>query len=285
LNLKRNHPLRFLASNAWLRAGGLVVLVGAMGCLFYPWIENFFAFCPDRSFEATPAHWGLAAEDVYFESADGTRLHGWFFPGPHKAPMILFSHGNGGNVSHRLENVGLLLDRGLRVFIYDYRGYGKSSGRPSEDGIYQDAVAAYDYLVSHKQISPSHIISFGRSLGACAAIEVARKRKIRSLIIESAFTSTKEMAKQMLVFRLLSPCLPTHFNNLGKIREVHVPKLMIHGDADEVVPFSMGERLYAAAPDPKRFYSIPGAGHNDTYMVGGNAYFDAFERFARDSSL
>ena len=263
----------------------LIFLLGAMGCLFYPWIENFFAFCPDRSFEATPAQWGLTAEDVYFEAADGTRLHGWFFPGPPQAPMILFSHGNGGNISHRLENVGLLLDRGLRVFIYDYRGYGRSSGRPSEDGIYQDAVAAYDYLVSQKQISPCHIISFGRSLGACAAIEVARKRQIRSLIIESAFTSTKEMARQMLVFRLLSPCLPTHFNNLGKIQKVDLPKLIVHGDADEVVPFSMGQRLYAAAPDPKCFYPIPGAGHNDTYRVGGSAYLDAVGRFARDSSL
>jgi fermentation-respiration switch protein FrsA (DUF1100 family) len=261
----------------------LVFFVGIMGCLFYPRIEDFFVFFPDRSIDATPAHWGLTAEDVCFEAADGTRLHGWFFPLHRTSPVILFSHGNAGNISHRLENIKLLVDQGLQVFIYDYRGYGRSEGRPSEKGIYQDGLAAYDYLISHENIPPDRIISFGRSLGAAAAIEIAIRRDVKSLIVESAFTSTKDMAKQMFLFQLLSPFIPASYNNLKKIRAVQIPKLIIHGEEDEIVPFSMGQRLYKAAPDPRHFYWIPGAGHNDTYLVGGKGYFEAFSRFARHS--
>jgi len=271
-----------LWSRGWIRATLLVVLLGVGFCLSYPRIENFFVFFPDRDFHATPADWGLTVEEASFEAEDGTRLHGWFFSLDNNAPIILFSHGNAGNISHRLENVKLLLDQGLRVFIYDYRGYGRSGGRPSERGIYQDGLAAYDYLISHKKISPDCIISFGRSLGAAAAIEIAMRREVRSLIVESAFTSTRDMAKQMFLFQLLWPTLPANYNNLKKIKSIHVPKFIIHGEADEMVPFSMGQRLYGAAPAPKSFYPIPRAGHNDTYLVGGKDYFDAFSRFARD---
>lgn len=271
-----------LGSRGWIRAALPVVFLGVVFCLLYSRIENFFVFFPDRSFHATPADWGLTVEDVSFEAEDGTRLHGWFFPLDNKAPIILFSHGNAGNISHRLENVKLLLDQGLRVFIYDYRGYGRSGGSPSEKGIYQDGLAAYDYLASHKKISPDGIISFGRSLGAAVAIEIAMRREVWSLIIESAFTSTRDMAKEMFLFQLLSPTLPANYNNLKKIKSIHVPKFIIHGEEDEIVPFSMGERLYGAAPDPKSFYPVPRAGHNDTYRVGGKDYFDAFSRFARD---
>jgi fermentation-respiration switch protein FrsA (DUF1100 family) len=269
-------------SKGWFRAILLALLLGIMGCLFYPWIENFFVFFPDRSLEATPADWGLTAEDVCFEATGGTRLHGWFFPLHGTPPVILFSHGNAGNISHRLENVRLLLNQGLQVFIYDYSGYGRSRGHPSEKGIYQDGLAAYDYLISHKKISPDRIISFGRSLGAAVAIEIAMRKEVRSLIIESAFTSIRDMAKQMLLFQLLSPFLPADYNNLKKIQTIYVPKLIIHGEEDEIVPFLMGQRLYRSAPDPKLFYSIPGAGHNDTYLVGGKDYAEAFSRFARN---
>jgi len=270
-------------SRGWLRASLLMLLLGIMGCLFYPSIENFFLFFPDYSLDATPADWGLTAEDVCFQAADGTRLHGWFFPLQSNAAVILFSHGNAGNISHRLENVRLLTDQGLQVFLYDYRGYGRSGGCPSEKGIYQDGLAAYDWLISHKKIPPHRIVSFGRSLGAAAAIDIAMRREVRSLIVESAFTSTRDMAKEMFLFQLLAPILPANYNNLKKIQTVHAPKLIIHGEADEVVPFSMGQRLYRAAPAPKSFYPIPGAGHNDTYRVAGKGYVDVFSRFAKDS--
>lgn len=263
----------------------LVFLLAASFYFFYPKIENFFIFYPDRSIETVPTNWGLNYEDVSFEAGDGTRLHGWFFPLPGKRPTILFCHGNAGNISHRLENVKLLLDYGLQVFIYDYRGYGRSGGRPSEAGLYQDGLAAYDYLVEHKKILPNRIIPFGRSLGAAVAMEIATRRDVRSLIIESAFTSTKDMAKNMFLFQLLSPFLPSHYNNLRKIRAVTVPKLIIHGETDEIIPFSMGQRLYQAANVPKYFFPISGAGHNDTYFVGGKRYFQIFSDFAKNSRI
>lgn len=263
----------------------LVFLLAASFYFFYPKIENFFIFYPDRSIETVPTNWGLNYEEVSFEAGDGTRLHGWFFPLPGKRPTILFCHGNAGNISHRLENVKLLLDYGLQVFIYDYRGYGRSGGRPSEAGLYQDGLAAYDYLVEHKKILPNRIIPFGRSLGAAVAMEIATKRDVRSLIIESAFTSTKDMAKSMFLFQLLSPFLPSHYNNLRKIKGITVPKLIIHGETDEIVPFSMGQRLYRAANAPKYFFPINGAGHNDTYFVGGKRYFQIFSGFAKNSRI
>ena len=263
----------------------LVFLLAASFYFFYPKIENFLIFYPDRSLETVPTNWGLNYEDVSFKAGDGTKLHGWFFPLPGKKPTILFCHGNAGNISHRIENVKLLLDYGLQVFIYDYRGYGRSKGRPSEAGLYQDGLAAYDYLIEHKRILPDRIIPFGRSLGAAVAMEIATKRDVRTLIIESAFTSTKDMAKSMFLFQLLSPFLPPHYNNLRKIKGITVPKLIIHGDTDEIIPFSMGQRLYRAANVPKYFFPIRGAGHNDTYFVGGKRYFQIFSDFAKTSRI
>ena len=264
----------------------LVVLL-AVGCFFffYPQVEKFFIFYPQASFDAVPSDWRLSYEDVYFDTEDKKRLHGWFFPLEGDAPVILFCHGNAGNISHRLENVKFLLDRQLQVFIFDYRGYGKSSGSPSEMGLYQDGLAAYDFIVNRKGISPQKIVPFGRSLGASVAIEISLRREVKSLILESAFTSTKEMAKTMFLFGLFSPLLPAHYNNLKKITRVNVPKLIIHGEDDEIVPFKMGEQLYNTAQSPKYFFPIKGAGHNDTYVVGGNKYFEILSGFVKDSNV
>jgi fermentation-respiration switch protein FrsA (DUF1100 family) len=264
----------------WTYLVCLIILAGALFCFFYPQVENFFVFFPQRSLEFSPQALGLPYQDVTFETEDGKRLHGWYFAHRQEGPAILFCHGNAGNISHRLDNVSRLLGKGLRVFIFDYRGYGKSEGRPSEKGIYADGLAAYDYLVHRVGISPDEIIPFGRSLGAAVAIEVALKRKVKALIIESAFTSIKDMAKTMLLFLPISPFVPDHYNNLEKVSRVRVPVLVIHGDSDELIPFSMGERLYGAARAPKFFCPIRGAGHNDTYVVGGEDYFRAFATFA-----
>ena len=208
-----------------------------------------------------------------------------FFPCRVKGPLSFFPTGMQVISPIVLKMFKLLLDYGLQVFIYDYRGYGRSGGKPSETGLYQDGLAAYDYLVDRKGISPDRIIPFGRSLGAAVATEIATKRNVRSLIIESAFTSTKGMAKNMFLFQLLSPFLPHHYNNLGKIKSIAVPKLIIHGKADEIIPFSMGEMLHRAANAPKYFFPITGAGHNDTYFIGGKEYFQIFSGFARNSRI
>jgi len=252
---------------------------------FYSKIENFFIFHPVSSFNLTPEELNLNYKDVYFTTKDRKRLHGWFFPLKGELPVIMFCHGNAGNISHRLDNIRLLLKKKLPVFIFDYRGYGKSAGSPSEKGIYLDGLAAYDYLVQKERILPHRIILFGRSLGASVAIDVSLKREVRSIMIESAFTSTKDMAKTVFLFNLLSPFLPSHYNNLEKIAQVNVPKLIIHGQDDEIVPFSMGKKLFAASKPPKYFLRLKGARHNDTYVVGGEKYFEAIATFAKDSKI
>ena len=269
----------------WIYFALLIAVLLLLFFAFYPQIERFFVFYPQAHLDAHPTQWRLAHEEVYFGTEDGERLHGWFFPLKGEAPVLLFCHGNAGNISHRLENVKFLLDQELQVFIFDYRGYGKSTGRPSEMGLYRDGLAAYDLLVNSKHISPDRIIPFGRSLGAAVAVEVSLKRDVRSLILESAFTSTKEMANTIFPFKLLSIVLPPHFNNLEKLAQTNPPKLIIHGEEDDIVPFSMGQKLYHTARPPKYFFPIKGAAHNDTYVVGGERYFQTLVSFAKDSRI
>lgn len=263
----------------------LILIIALLLFIFYPRIESFFIFFPETHLDYTPNELNMGYKEVYFPTEDGERLHGWFFPLKGECPVILFCHGNAGNISHRLENVGLLLRENLQVFLFDYRGYGKSSGSPSERGIYLDGLAAYDYLVEKERISPASIIPFGRSLGAAVALEISLKRKARSLIVESAFTSARDVARSTPLFFPVSYLLPAHYNNLEKIGRVRVPKLIIHGEADEIIPFSMGPKLFEAATAPKFFLPLEGAGHNDTFIVGGMRYFKAFARFAYNSYL
>jgi fermentation-respiration switch protein FrsA (DUF1100 family) len=246
-------------------------------------IEDFFVFFPQKNFDFSPEDFRLTYKEVCFSAEDGETLHGWYFPQPQGGPVVLYCHGNAGNISHRLDQISRLLGKNLQVLIFDYRGYGKSTGRPSEKGIYADGMAAFDYLVGMEGLSPDNIVVYGHSLGAAVAVEVALRREVKSLIIESAFASTKEMAKTMLLFRFLSPFLPVHYNSLEKLPQIRVPVLIMHGEADEIVPFSMGEMLYGAARAPKFFFPLKGAGHNDTYIVGGEAYFQRFAAFARES--
>jgi hypothetical protein len=272
--------LRRMFLMQWVFLLVLVLFFGIVSFMFYSRIENFYVFYPQRALDYTPISYGLNYKDVFFESKDGKRLHGWYFPSPQNGPAILFCHGNAGNISHRLENIAGLLRRGLGVFIFDYRGYGKSDGRPSEKGIYLDGLAAYDYLVHRESIPSDRIVLFGRSLGGAVAIEVALERKVKALIIECAFTSLKDMARSMLLFKPFAGLMPAHYNNAAKIPEVGVPVLVFHGTEDEIVPFSMGKGLFDLAREPKVFYPIQGAGHNDTFVVGGNAYYERLARFA-----
>lgn len=269
----------------WLYLIYLILLIGTSFYFLYPKIENFFVFFPQKAFALTPEDLHLDYEEIYFDTRDGKTLHGWFFPIEGASSVLLFCHGNAGNISHRLDNVRLLLDQGLQVLIFDYRGYGKSTGTPSEKGLYADGLAAHDYLVKDRHVPPERIVLFGRSLGAAVAIEVALQKKVGAVITESAFTSTKDMAKGMGLFGLISYLLPAHYNNLEKISHVDVPKLMVHGERDEIVPFFMGERLFDKAKTPKYFYPLKEAGHNDTYVVGGDEYFRTLATFAGNGRI
>jgi len=253
---------------------GLLFLTGCR-------VDKEFIYFPDRAIEATPASVGLAFEDVYFETSDGVRLNGWFVPGPGPEVMIWF-HGNGGNISHRVHNLRRFHDElGVSVFIFDYREYGRSGGSVSEEGTYRDAEAALIYVRSRTGQPAAGIIYFGRSLGAAIAVELALKAPPRALILESPMTSIREMARQVMPYLPVGFLIKTEYDSLSKIGKIYLPLFILHGDRDDVVPFGQGRRLFEAANRPKEFYTIHGASHNDTYVVGGPAYWEAWRKFLK----
>lgn len=240
--------------------------------------EKGIVFFPDPYLVGTPKDVGLAYEDVLFDASDGVQLHGWWVPLP-GAPVFLWFHGNAGNISHRLENIKLLHDLvGVQVFIFDYREYGRSQGRISREGTFLDSAAAYNFVTATKSMPANDIVLFGRSLGTALATDLAAKNPCRALILESAFTNSSDMAKLFAPFLFdWRPKVP--YDNLGKIDKVKVPVLVIHGNYDEIIPVEMGRRVFAAANSPKDLYIIPGAHHNDTYVVGGKEYFKRLKTF------
>lgn len=231
-----------------------------------------------------------AIEDSSFVSQDGVNLHGWYCtPGrvrddsfsSHQAEMVLlFFHGNAGNITHRYDMIQRLMALPVNVFIIDYRGYGKSQGSPSEKGLYLDAQAAWHYLVFQRRIPTGRIILFGESLGGAVAIDLATCVRPRGLIVQSSFTSIPDMAKTIFLFfpRFL---VRTKMDSVRKIPNVSCPKLFIHSQQDDVVPYRFGRRLFEAASEPKQFYEVPGASHNETFLVGGEAYLEVLRRFVR----
>ena len=257
---------------------GLVAVV-SVATLRTGMIERYFIYFPDRDVQADPSQFGLAYEEVTFVASDGVELHGWFVPGRSSATLLWF-HGNAGNISHRLDNLKLLHDElGVSVFLFDYRGYGRSQGSPSEQGTYLDGEAALAYLGSRGDGSLDRVIYFGRSLGAAVAVEMGIRHPPDALILESAFPSVPYIARQVYPFFPIWPFLRTRYDSQAKMGKVTAPVLILHGDEDDIVPLEAGKQLFDAAKDPKQFYIIYGAGHNDTYREGGPAYFDALRLF------
>ncbi len=256
----------------------------ALGARQTKLLDKQLVFFPDREVMSTPGDAGLVYEDVTITTSDGVRLHGWFVPGNGNRVIIWF-HGNAGNIGHRVENLVLMREQlRVSVFVFDYRGYGNSEGAPSEQGLYLDAEAALEYTRNRTGLEPEEgIVYFGRSLGAAVAVELATRYPPRALVLESPFTSIQDMAQKThpVVSRLvpLSFIVQSRFDALAKIRQVHKPVMVLHGDQDDLIPIDMGRALFEAANEPKAFYSIRGAGHNDTYAVGGVPYFDALRAF------
>ncbi len=220
-------------------------------------------------------------EDLGFETEDGVALHGWY-ASAHRNPsgvVLLFFHGNAGNITHRHENIELLARAGADVFIPSYRGYGRSAGRPSEKGLYRDAEAAYRVLTEDLRIAPERIVVFGRSLGSAVAVELAARREVAGVILEAAFTSAPDMAREIMPFLPSGRMIGSRFESIERVASVEAPLLIVHGEQDSLVPFEHGRRLYEAANEPKEFYPIPGAGHNDTYERGGEEYFVRLSSF------
>lgn len=259
-----------------------VCLTGILGTGMILGLEKFALYFPERSLSATPRTEGLAYEDVWFPASDGVRLHGWLVPAPGARVTLVWFHGNAGNIGDRVHNIGFLHRVvGVNVFIFDYRGYGQSQGNRSdlsEEATYRDGRGALAHVSSRPDASRTRLVYFGRSLGAAVAVELARARPPAGLILETAFTTLKDVARVHYPFVPLW-FLRTKYESLHKIPEVRVPLLILHGDRDEVVPLEQAKRLYAAANEPKQLYVIRGASHNDTYVVGGAAYLDVWSHF------
>lgn len=245
-------------------------------------MEQHFIYFPDSTLVATPDQYGLSFEDIHFTATDGIRLHGWYLPGEPDQPVVLFCHGNAGNISHRLDNLRLLRRLGLNVFIFDYRGYGQSEGRASEAGTCADALGALAWL-KNRGWSSARMIYFGRSLGAAVAVQLALEYAPAGLILETPFTSIAAMGRHHnpLLFFTLGWLLNAKYDNLAKIRQIHTPLLIFQGNLDRIVPEAMARELFNHANEPKTWYLIPGAEHNDTYAVGGKNYWAAWVLFLR----
>jgi hypothetical protein len=244
-------------------------------------LEQACLYAPDRRLTLHPGTYGLPYESVRIETEDGRRLHGWFIAdstAPHR-PAVLVFHGNAGNVSTRVEKARLLAARGFDVLLFDYRGYGESEGAPDERGLYRDGLAAARWLEA-RGVPASRTVYYGESLGCAVALETALARPPRALVLDSAFTSAPAMA------RLIFPRVPLHrlirsrYDNLSKILRLKVPLLVVHSPEDEMIPFSMGERLYDAAPGRKRLLRTGGT-HNEGFLTFPG-WADGVSRFMRE---
>jgi hypothetical protein len=267
----------------WLAAGpiGYSLIIGLL-MIF----EEFFIFVPSRypAGDWHPA--GLDFQDVEFRAEDGVRLHGWYCPSPADRAVVLVSHGNAGNVSHRAEEIRLW-QRQLRasVFIYDYRGYGRSEGSPNEKGLYADARAAYRWLTGEQHVAADRVVLRGESIGAAVALQLALEVPHGALILESPFTSAVEMGRRQFPWVPVRWLLRNRFESDAKINQYRGRLLVTHGTHDSIVPFEMGRRLFEIAPEPKTFQAVEQADHNDVPWVGGAAYFRAIDDFLQSAGL
>ena len=263
---------------------GLAIIYLAMGVVLYLFQGSlvFLANLPGRALDATPADIGLPYEDAWITTADGERLHGWYVPADAARGALLFFHGNAGNISHRLESIAIFNRLGLDVLIVDYRGYGQSSGRPSEEGTYHDARAAWEYLRGERGVPPGRIVVFGRSLGgavgAWLAAGLPEDAAPAAVIVESSFTSGVDMARRLYPVypaRLLTRLKYPVVEYAARLRS---PVLVVHSRNDEIIPFAMGRRLYEAAPQPKSFLELRGD-HNAGFWISRDSYMRGLDAF------
>lgn len=218
----------------------------------------------------------LGGEDVFLTAKDGTRLHAWLIRARGSPVMTLHLHGNAGNLTHRTLAARHILEAGSSVLLLDYRGYGRSQGRPSEKGLYLDADAAYDYLMA---LGASKIVLHGESLGTAVAVDLASRRRCAGVVLEAPFPSARAVAGRVLP--LLGPLVMWGFDCQSKIRSVRAPLFVIHGDSDEVIAYELGRALFDAAPEPKSMWTVRGATHNDLHLAGGAEFAARLRDFYR----
>ncbi len=257
----------------------IIVAAGVLAFLFYFYVrflERRATYQPSRTFENNPGDIGLNYKDIYFETADNIKLNGWLVPAENSKTTLIFCHGNGGNISHRLEKILFFHKLGLNLFIFDYRGYGLSLGSPSEQGLYRDIEAAYKFLQSG-ELKNQKTIVYGTSLGGAVAVDLASKHPLDGMILESTFASTTDMGK------IIYPWIPSFlsfnkFDSFTKISKINIPKLIMHSETDDIIPFSQGQKLFENAPEPKQFLIINGY-HNESFFISESIIEPAIRTF------
>lgn len=262
-----------------LKKIGSVAAALATVWIFFRWFEWKNLYYPDRKMDATPADVGLRFEEIWFVAEDGARLHGWWIPHPEARGTVIHLHGNAGNISSRIWIPADLNRLKLNVFLFDYRGYGRSKGFPREKGLYRDARAAYEVVrAKYDDAENPPVILHGQSLGGAVAAQLALDKPCRGLIIESTFSSVPDMARAMY------PALPravirSKFDTVSKMPEIRIPVIVAHSRTDDLVPYEQGRKIFEAANEPKVFCELTG-GHNETGWHACGDYWSAIEKLA-----
>jgi len=262
----------------------LLYIVGVLFLAYLGWaivlynMQAKFLYRPVRDVIYTPEELDLDYQDVVFKSKDGVKLNGWWVPEEDSRFTVLFCHGNGGNIMHRLDSISILNKLGLSCFVFDYRGYGKSEGKTSEQGTYLDARAAYEWLRRRKKVRADKIIIFGRSLGGSVAAQLATKVKPRGLVVESSFTSYADIGSRFYPYMPVRSFAQFGYKTIDYVKDISCPVLFIHSRNDEIVSFEFGLELYEAASEPKELVEISGR-HNDGFLVSGEVYKDAWTKW------
>jgi fermentation-respiration switch protein FrsA (DUF1100 family) len=244
-------------------------------------LQARLVFFPTRDLRATPADAGLVWEELRLRTEDGLGIHAWWVPAEGARGTILFCHGNAGNVGDRIGSILLFHRLGWNVLIFDYRGYGRSEGSPSEAGLYRDATAAWAHLTAERGVAPEDIVLFGRSLGGAVAAELAERHAPAGIILESAFTSVPELAAEFYPWLPVRLLVRFRFDTLARVPRIRAPLLVVHSRGDDIIPFRHGERLYRAAGEPKTLLEISGT-HNEGFVASGERYERGLARFLEE---
>ncbi|MEA2091577.1 MAG: alpha/beta hydrolase [Campylobacterota bacterium] len=255
--------------------GGYVILI-AMMTLF----QSKLVYFPSTNIDTNPQSVGLEYESIIFDSNDKTKLHAWYIPKEDANTTLLFLHGNGGNISHRLDSIKLFNSLGLNVFIFDYRGYGNSEGSANEQNTYDDARSAWDYLLKNKGIKAESIIIFGRSLGGAIAANLGSTLKPKGIILESTFTTVKEFASDAYPF-VPEVLIRFNYETTKYLKNIDYPLLVVHSEDDNIIPFKYGEAVFKNANEPKTFLKIRGD-HNHGFLQSKDIYLSALKKFLQE---
>lgn len=264
----------------WTLLGFCAAVYVGFGLYLYIFQERqiYFPQLPSHPMQATPADIGLEYEPLRLKTADGESLDAWYIPAAGARRTLLYLHGNGGNISHRFDPIGVFHRLGLNVLIFDYRGYGASTGKPDEAGTYADAEAAWHYLTGERGVQPEDIVLFGESLGGAIAARLASRQRPAGLILYASLTSVEAMARELFPFYPARLLARYRYDTLGAMPGISCPVLILHSSDDEIIPFHHGKALFEAASGSRRLLALKG-GHNDALLVSRDVYAQGVEEF------